>query len=58
MKKTYIIPNTIVVNLSTTMPLATSMRGNDEMGNGNQLTKEYTDEGSSTVSTNTWDDEW
>ena len=57
MKKTYIIPNTIVVNLSTTMPLATSMPGYDEVGSG-QLTKEYTDEGSSTGSTNTWDDEW
>lgn len=57
MKKTYIIPNTIVVNLSMTMPLATSMSGYDEVGSG-QLTKEYTDEGSSTGSTNTWDDEW
>ncbi len=55
MKKTYIIPNIIVVNLSTTMPLAIS--GYDEVGSG-QLTKEYTDEGSSKGSTNTWDDEW
>ena len=56
MKKTYIIPNIIVVNLSTTMPLAIS--GYDEAGNGNQLTKEYTDEGSSKGGTNVWDEEW
>ncbi len=57
MKKTYIIPNIIVVNLSMTMPIATSMLGKDEVGSG-QLTKEYTDEGSSKGGTNVWDEEW
>ena len=61
MKKTYISPETIVVTL---LPVTTLLEGSpkgiyNEQGDG-IYTKENAggDEGSSTSSTNVWDEEW
>ncbi|MBR4131030.1 MAG: hypothetical protein IKU02_08960 [Bacteroidaceae bacterium] len=58
MKKIYISPESIVVRLMSSAILATS--GHDEVGDGNQLTKENVNNfGSSTGGGKSiWDEEW
>ena len=58
MKKTYIIPEALTVNLSMSLPLATS--GHDEVSDDPDLVKGHVvdDGNSSDGSKNVWDEEW
>lgn len=58
MKKTYIIPEMLSVQLGTLQMMATSMPGNDEVGNGTQYTKEEVDIEDGITDVNVWDEEW
>ena len=60
MKKTYINPETIVVDLISRVGFMENISQHDEMGEEGQFTKGYSDAGSSdnTGSKNIWDEEW
>ena len=58
MKKTYIMPEALVVSLTGNSPILWDGSGDEQIGDG-QLVKEHTDiDGSSTGSKNIWDEEW
>ena len=58
MKKTYIMPEALTVVLGTCQMMATSMPGNDEVGNGTQYTREQVDVNDGLSDVNLWDEEW
>jgi len=57
MKKTYIIPEAVIVTLSMCNIIAGSPIHNQQ-GDGGQLTKEYAGDDNSAGSKNVWDEEW
>lgn len=59
MKKTYIIPEALVVSLIANVPILQNMSLHDEIGDG-YLVKEQGEVGTSSTggSKNIWDEEW
>lgn len=57
MKKTYIMPEALVVSLTGNSPILWDGSGDEQIGDG-QLVKEQGENGATTGGKSIWDDEW